>query len=71
MKIIVEAGGTKCKWGLIDNQIRTAETIGFNPNCGHPDGLLGIAQAVAEVAKTNLIRCCILARVVEISKIRN
>lgn len=51
MKIIVEAGGTKCKWGLIDNQIRTVETIGFNPNCGHPDGLLGIAQAVAEVAK--------------------
>lgn len=51
MKIIVEAGGTKCKWGLIDNQIRTVETIGFNPNCGHPDGLLGIAQAVAEVPK--------------------
>ena len=51
MKIIVEAGGTKCKWGLIDNQIRTVETIGFNPNCGHPDGLLGIVQAVAEVAK--------------------
>ena len=51
MKIIVEAGGTKCKWGLIDSQIRTVETIGFNPNCGHPDGLLGISQAVAEVAK--------------------
>ena len=51
MKIIVEAGGTKCKWGLIDGQIRTIETIGFNPNCGHPDGLLGIAQAVAEVVE--------------------
>lgn len=51
MKIIVEAGGTKCKWGLIGNRTRTIETIGFNPNCGHADGLLGIAQAIAEVAE--------------------
>ena len=49
MKIIVEAGGTKCKWGLIDSTIRTIETIGFNPNCGRIDGLRGIANAIGEV----------------------
>jgi N-acetylglucosamine kinase-like BadF-type ATPase len=32
MKIVVEAGGTKCKWGLIDSQLLTIETSGFNPN---------------------------------------
>lgn len=54
MKIIVEAGGTKCKWGLTGNRTRTIETIGFNPNCGHTDGLLGIAQAIAEVAENEV-----------------
>ena len=32
MRIIVEAGGTKCKWGLISNEIVIMETLGFNPN---------------------------------------
>ncbi|MBO7595269.1 MAG: hypothetical protein J6T12_09885 [Salinivirgaceae bacterium] len=54
MRIIVEAGGTKCKWGLTGSRTRTIETIGFNPNCGHTDGLLGIAQAVAEVAENEV-----------------
>jgi len=53
MEIVVEAGGTKCKWGIIDNGAHTIETIGFNPNCGQAEGLLGIAKAVAETAGTH------------------
>lgn len=46
MKIIVEAGGTKCKWGLIDSQLITIETCGFNPNSSPATALSAMCDTV-------------------------
>lgn len=46
MKIIVEAGGTKCKWGLIDSNLLTIETPGFNPNSSNVNSLTAMAESV-------------------------
>ena len=52
MKIIVEAGGTKCKWGLIDSNLQTIETQGFNPNSSNVNTLTAMAESVfAKVAE--------------------
>lgn len=50
MKIIVEAGGTKCKWGLIGSNLQTIETQGFNPNSSNVGALAAMAESVS--AKT-------------------
>ena len=47
MRIIVEAGGTKCKWGLIDDVHKIIETKGFNPNCANIYNLIDMANHVA------------------------
>lgn len=46
MKAIIEAGGTKCKWGFVDSDTYTIETKGFNPNCSSLNELMGIASCV-------------------------
>ncbi|MBR5642626.1 MAG: hypothetical protein IKW77_00390 [Salinivirgaceae bacterium] len=52
MKIVVEAGGTKCKWGLIDSQFLTIETCGFNPNSSPASALSALCNTVlAQTAK--------------------
>ena len=52
MKIVVEAGGTKCKWGLIDNDLRTIETRGFNPNSSPATDLMALcANVQAQTSK--------------------
>ena len=46
MKLLVEAGGTKCKWGIIGDNNDIIETTGFNPNCSSIDNLYTIANDV-------------------------
>lgn len=46
MRLLVEAGGTKCKWGLIGNEKSVIETIGFNPNCSPTSDLRTLANNV-------------------------
>lgn len=46
MKIIIEAGGTKCKWGIIGEQNKTIETKGFNPNCSPLDDFIHIVNDI-------------------------
>lgn len=46
MKLLVEAGGTKCKWGIIGNNNDIIETTGFNPNCSSINNLYTIANDV-------------------------
>ena len=46
MRIIIEAGGTKCKWGLIDSKIQIAETRGFNPNCSSAADLSALCATI-------------------------
>mgnify|MGYP003296930518 FL=1 len=46
MKLLVEAGGTKCKWGLASNGETVIETSGFNPNCSSIDNLQELAITV-------------------------
>ena len=46
MRIIVEAGGTKCKWGLISNEIQIVETRGFNPNCSSAADLTALCATI-------------------------
>ena len=58
MKIIVEAGGTKCKWGLIGNNLQTIETQGFNPNSSNVGALTAMAESVS--AKTTEKVCSII-----------
>lgn len=54
MKIIVEAGGTKCKWGLIGNNLQTIETQGFNPNSSNADALTSMAESVSAKTTENV-----------------
>ena len=50
MKIAVEAGGTKCKWGLIDSKLLTIETRGFNPNSSPASALSALcAKVLAQI----------------------
>ena len=58
MKIIVEAGGTKCKWGLIGSNLQTIETQGFNPNSSNVGALTAMAESVS--AKTTEKVCSII-----------
>ena len=44
MRIVVEAGGTKCKWGLINSGLQTIETSGFNPNISPASVLLSLCN---------------------------
>ena len=46
MKIVVEAGGTKCKWRLIDSELLTIETHGFNPNSSPIADLADLCSSV-------------------------
>ena len=50
MRIVVEAGGTKCKWGLIDSKLQTIETQGFNPNSSDVAALTAMAESVSAKA---------------------
>ncbi|MCQ2374313.1 MAG: hypothetical protein MJ069_00205 [Salinivirgaceae bacterium] len=44
MKLIIEAGGTKCKWATSQKNIIT--TTGFSPNTAHIDNLIKLAREV-------------------------
>ena len=54
MKIIVEAGGTKCKWGLIDSELLTIETCGFNPNSSPASTLSSMCAKVLAQTKNQV-----------------
>ncbi len=54
MKIIVEAGGTKCKWGLIGNNLQAIETQGFNPNSSDVGTLTAMAKSVSAKTTENV-----------------
>lgn len=49
MKIIVEAGGSKCRWALIGSHTQTFTSIGFNPNTSQSSVL---ADAAYNINKT-------------------
>lgn len=50
MKIIIEAGGTKCKWGITGKQNKIVETKGFNPNYSSLDDFIHIANHIKSMA---------------------
>lgn len=54
MKIIVEAGGTKCKWGLINNDLQIIKTSGFNPNISPASVLLSLCHNVQPKITENI-----------------
>lgn len=54
MKIIVEAGGTKCKWGVIGSILQTIETQGFNPNSSDVGTLTAMAKSVSAKTTENV-----------------